>query len=334
MSQRQMLQFSSAAIVAAILLVIVVACEGGSSPSTSSIAPPVTLLVAAYPTAPPGTQPPKVANLPSLPGSNGNVADVKPAQQGRSGQRIILKNAALAVTVTDVTKVINQVTQLAETSGGWVVASNLANARTDQNNTAASGTISIRVPADQLTTALAQIRSASVSVDSEVITGDDVTQQYVDLSSQLTNLQSTEAQLQKIMATATNVNDVLAVQNQLTTVQGQIEGIQGKLKYFSEAAAYSLISLTLTQKAPVLTPTPTMTPTITPTPTPKAFGLSNWHPQATLESAVDLLVSTIQVIISLVIWGVVFGGPFVIVALILFLIWRAARNRVRLSKSG
>jgi len=101
-------------------------------------------------------------------------------------QRIVLKNASLTLTVQDPAQTVNQITQLAEGAGGWVVNSNTTGAEYSGNKVA-QGTISVRVPADKFLTVLDQIKASAVSVDSETITGEDVTQKYVDLNGQLTN---------------------------------------------------------------------------------------------------------------------------------------------------
>jgi hypothetical protein len=195
----------------------------------------------------------------------------------------------------------------------------------------AQASISVRVPAEQFSSALEQIKAGASSVDSESITGDDVTEKYVDLSSQLSNLEATEAQLQKIMSTVDNVNDVLTVQQRLTDVQGQIEGIKGQLKYFSEAAAYSLIALTLTQKPLPQTPMPTATVTPTPTPTSthtqRPLGLANWQPGQIAQNAADAVVGAAEVAVSILIWFVIAGVPIAIPVVIVLYLYRRFRSR-------
>src|SRR5579862_9355616 len=105
--------------IALIGLLIVVGCgDGGVVPSRNSgdvnVAPPqaaiaaspVSALVAAVPTSAPPTLPP--ANdrpvINGTPAAGANVAQ----------QRVVLKNAALTMTVDDPGKTIAQVTQMAE----------------------------------------------------------------------------------------------------------------------------------------------------------------------------------------------------------------------------
>ncbi len=246
--------------------------------------------------------------------ADNNASDLGHNQTGQ--QRIVLKNATLSLTVDDPVRSVAAISQLAEGVGGWVVTSNTIR----NGNYVSQSTLSIRVPADRFTAILEQIKAGAVSIQGETITGDDVTAQYVDLSSQLDNLQATEAQLQKIMSTATNVDDVLQVQAKLTDVQGQIEKIKGQLKYYSEAAAYSLINLTLFGTAP--------TPTVTPTPTPHPLGLANWNPEGAAQDALGSLVSLGQVTISALIWFVFFILPVGLPLLIIVLVWRRFARRL------
>ncbi len=314
---------------------------------TATLVPEIDLTSASMPTpAPMMMQPTSVPAVPmgSAPQSADNAGsntNPNPAQTGNSnpnpaqglgsdtGNHIVIKNATLTLTVENPAATIAEITQVAEGDTGWIVSSN-ATTHSENGQPLTQAVISIRVPADKFSTVLEQIKKLAFSVDGEMVTGDDVTDQYVDLQSQLGNLQTTQAQLQKIMATATSVNDVLSVQGQLTNVEGQIDQIKGRLQYFSQAAAYSLIAITLNQKPYPATPTPTPTitpsPTVTPTPTVKPFGLSDWHPEQIATSALDTLVGAGQTIVALLIWFVIVGLP--VLVLILVITW-ILRNVIR-----
>jgi hypothetical protein len=170
---------------------------------------------------------------------------------------------------------------------GWIVQSNTA--KTGANDT--SAVMVLRVPAERLEDTVERIKTNAISVDSENITGQDVTQDYVDATSRMHNLEAAEAQLRKIMEETKNTKDVLAVYDQLVEVRGEIETIKGRLNYFTESAAFSSISLTLVQKTE---PTPTPTPIVT-----------NWSPIETANRAFDSLLSTIKSVVDLLIWLVV-----------------------------
>jgi Domain of unknown function (DUF4349) len=212
-------------------------------------------------------------------------------------QRLVIKNAILALIVKDPAGMVNNLTSLAEGSGGFVVSSSVTQISVDaQGNKILSGQIALRVPADKLTEVLAQIKAQALSVKNENVTGEDVTAQYVDLQSQLTNLQAEVVQLQKIMDGATKTEDVLTVYQTLASVQGQIETIKGQMKYYTESAAMSLITVTLEQEwisQPIET--------------------GGWKPEGVLKSITEAWVATAQVAASLAMWGGIFCLPIILV---------------------
>ena len=114
-------------------------------------------------------------------------------------QRIVLKNAMLMIVVDDVDSKMQGISDLSGSFGGWIVSANTTRANINGKNQVQSASITIRVPANRLDEALTQIKTGVGTVQSENVTGQDVTQDYVDLSSQLTNLQAAEKQLQSIM---------------------------------------------------------------------------------------------------------------------------------------
>ncbi len=224
--------------------------------------------------------------------------------------RVILKNASVNITVNDSTAKVAEITAMAEAMGGWVVSSNSYSSTNHAGEPVTYGSITVRVPAERLHEAIERIKTDVISVESESINGQDVTQEYVDLSSQLTNLQATERQLQTVMETARRVEDVLAVQRELTNVQGQIEVIQGRLKYFDEASTFSSIQIEIRP------------------PIPGVVEAQNaaWNPGETVENALSVLLGVTQFVVDSAITIIIVGLPFVLVIGIpVWLIWRRRR---------
>ncbi len=177
----------------------------------------------------------------SAPNSQANQAPTPSTMK-----RMIIRNANLTLEVGDINKALDEISNLANNSGGYVVSSN--SNQDEQMGAYNSATISIRIPAEGLKKALAQLKAFSIKVKNEDISGEDITQKYVDLQSTLNNLQTAKNQLQKIMDGATKTADVLNVFNQLTNTQGQIDLVQGQIKYYSESVALSLITINLEMK--------------------------------------------------------------------------------------
>ena len=119
-----------------------------------------------------------------------------------SEERMVIKNADLAIIAEDPAQSMSEIGAMAEAMGGFVVESYLYMQTLSSGVQVPHVTITIRVPAEKLDEALSQIKAGAVEVESANLSGQDVTSQYTDLQSQLRNLEAAEAQLQAIMEDA------------------------------------------------------------------------------------------------------------------------------------
>ena len=247
----------------------------------------------------------------------GSGTDTEPLAAPRGSSRMIIKNAELRLLVEDTRVAIDQVTQVAEDTLGYVLSS-----RTWYKDDYQYATITLGVPAEEYEGALRRLRGLGLRVLDESASGQDVTDQYVDLQSRLRNLEATEATIRSFLEKATTVEESLQVNRQLSEITDQIEEIKGKMNYLKDRASYSTITVHLEPQLPTPTPTPTPTATATPTPTPTPTPLA-WQPDQTFRSASNVLVRLAPGIGDLLIWIVVVLGPFLIpVALVIWLaIW-------------
>ena len=157
--------------------------------------------------------------------------------------RVIVRSAEIDIEVQDIPNALNSIGTIATSSGGWVVAS-------DQTRTFA-GSISIRIPAEKLDSALEQIRNLSTKVRTSTITSQDLTEEFTDVSARAQTLSDTKAVLTKLFEQAKNVEEALSIQKEITRVQSDLEALEARIKFISESEAYSLIHV-LMQAAPVL----------------------------------------------------------------------------------
>ena len=269
--------------------------------------------------APPGQSAPDFGL--STGGGAAPAATAAPAAEAprAAGDRLVIRNANLSLVVKDPATSVNTIAALAESLGGFVVNSSIYQTSTDaQGNKIMQAQISLRVPADKLQTALAQLKEMAVSVSSENTSGEDVTAQYTDLESHLRNLEAAEAQLQKIMDGATKTEDVLAVYNQLVYIRDQIEQVKGQMKYYSESAAMSLVTVDLIPDA-----------------LSRPIEIGGWKPEGVAKDAVEALVRSLQVIANVLIWGLIYLLPLGLVCgLPVFFGARFAVRRLRRPKSA
>jgi Domain of unknown function (DUF4349) len=235
-------------------------------------------------------------------------------------ERKIIKDANLSVVVKDPIQSMDEITTLAEQSGGYVVSSNIYQSSYGPNNiTVPEGNISIRIPAEKLNDILEQIKNSAVEVQSENVSGQDVTDQYVDLQSRLTAKQATEKKLLEFLDQAENTEDTLAVYTQLQQVQSDIEVLKGQIKYIDQSAALSSVSVTLIAEAGT-----------------QPIEIGGWKLQGTANNAVQDLISFTQGFIRFLTRFVLYNLPsLILIAIPLYLIFiggRALFRRFRKAK--
>jgi hypothetical protein len=106
-------------------------------------------------------------------------------------------------------------------------------------------TATLRVPADQLDPAMAEIKKLG-QVESESQSGEEVTEQYVDLEARLTNARNTEQRLTALLRERTGqMTDVLAVEKEIDRVRGEIEQMEAQKKALVNRVDFATLNLAL-----------------------------------------------------------------------------------------
>ncbi len=223
-------------------------------------------------------------------------------------QRLIIRTADMSLVVTDTADAMKRIAAMAEQNGGWVVNSNVF--QYDEN--AMSGNITIRVPAEGFNSALEALQAMAVEVQSINTSGQDVTEEYVDLSSRLANLEATAERVRGFLDETENVEEALAVNQELSRLEGEIEVIKGRMKYLSESAAFSTISVQLT-----------------PDVLAQPIETGGWQPLVVLREAIETLVAALQSLINLLIWLVIVIAPLLLLVLlpVALIIWFVRRRK-------
>ncbi|MEJ7652336.1 MAG: DUF4349 domain-containing protein [Chloroflexia bacterium] len=191
----------------------------------------------------------------------------------------------MSLKVENVTTSVGRVQQLASSLGGSVQAST-----TRQQDQLLLADVTIVVPSNRFTDALAALRGLSEQVVSESAQGQDVTEEYVDLQSRQRNLEATEKSLLTLMSKAATVGEVLNVQRELTKVQGELEQVLGRLKYLKTKADMSSITV---QMQPVVVP-------------PPPAAVPGWDPLRVAEEAWNASLRVLQGVASAAITMAVF----------------------------
>jgi hypothetical protein len=221
------------------------------------------------------------------------------SNNGKDGVRLVIRNANLTIVLEDPDAALKFISNLANSMEGYVVSSYGYQTTTSEGVEVPRGTITIRVPEARLDETLSAIRglvSDLKDIQSESITGQDVTEEYVDLESQLRNLESTEAQLLEIQKKAETTEDVLAVFNELKNVRSEIEQIKGRMEYLQESARLSSVTVELVAKASI-----------------EPVTLAGWEPQGIVLDALQALINAGKFLVEALIWICIFLLPIALV---------------------
>ena len=234
------------------------------------------------------------------PDTAAKAAVEEPRAGGRAGAppppaaklpRMIIRTAQLSVIVADTNATIEKLTQAVEASGGYVNDSKIW-----REGEQLRATLSIRVPADRLTQTLATLRHLAVRVQSENLSGEDVSQEYVDLQSELRNEEAAENEMRLLLGTvrerAEKAEDILAVYEQLKQIRGEIEKTKGRIQYLGQMSAMATINVELIPDAiarPVVEP--------------------GWQPVAIAKDAARALTNALKAFATAAIWIVVYVLP-------------------------
>lgn len=259
--------------------------------------------------------------LPTMRGPEESFAAEAPAPTGNgdmggggdanasSVERLVIQNADVAIVVSDVEARMQDIQEMAQEMGGFVVGSNLYQGYTRDYTPVPEATVTIRVPSEKLEQALDLIKKDVVEVQNESRSGQDVTAEYVDLKSRLKNLEAAEAQLNEIMQDATETEDVVNIFNQLVYYREQIEIVKGQMEYYEDAAALSAISIRIIAEE-----------TIQP------IQIGKWEPQGVARDAIQDLIYFYQDFVEFLIRFVIYTLPvWITVGIPLYLIFIAGR---------
>ena len=159
-----------------------------------------------------------------------------PQTQGDLSKIIRDGRIDVVVPTGDFAKNVTAVTRIAGTNGGFVLTSSTQNGQ--------AGQFTLRIPAKRFDRAMDQLRGLG-TVQSDAVTGDDVTAEYVDLQARLGILTDRRDLLRDLQSEATSSSEILRFATLIDQVQLEIENIQGQLNFIRDQVAEGTIKVSL-----------------------------------------------------------------------------------------
>lgn len=156
----------------------------------------------------------------------------------------LIRNAELGLTVVDVRAVAEQIRRITQADRGEI-----DNLEITESSGSVSATVTVRVPASGLVTALTEYKKLAVRTDHEQVSTRDVTREFYDNEAHMRNLRAEEQQYLTIMKQAHTVSEILEVSGKLSDVRDRIERLQTQIQVMTHDIEMSSVSITLTQQS-------------------------------------------------------------------------------------
>lgn len=227
---------------------------------------------------------------------------------------MIVRTGTLSLIVTSTAESLQALTRQTAQWGGYVTES-----KEWRENDQLRGSVTLRVPAARFDDVMATVKKSAVRVQSETVTGEDVTQEYSDLGARLRNAEAAEIELRELLTSVRQrtqkAADVLEVYEKLQEVRGEIEQTKGRMLYLSQVTAMSTLTVEL---VPDVLAQPVVEP--------------GWRPSAIAHRAVHALVDSLQWLAGAAIWVAIYLLP--IALLFILLGWGTWRIGARLARGA
>ena len=222
--------------------------------------------------------------------------------------RLIAYQVSMVIEVKEFDPAKQKLLQVVEQAGGYVAQASTA----ETPNQPRSASLTVRVPADKLSTVLQQIRSLG-RVRQDQLSTEEVTEQVVDLEARLKNARSTEQRLIDVLNNRTGkVGDILQVEQEISRTRENIERMEAQRQNLMKRVEMATVNITLAEEFKAQLET-----------TPIGTGTRLWN---TLVDGYDSFVGTI---LGIVFFFARYGLNLIFWGGVCWMGWRLARPRVK-----
>jgi len=240
--------------------------------------------------------------------------------------RKVIYDATMQLEDAETRATFERLTALVQGSGGFVSAATVQEVENEDDQPFISMTV--RVPADRLTTTLTAIRQEADRVVSESLSSQDVTEEFVDIEAQLRNLRALETELLALLAELRDNVDadpskLLQVFDQIRQTRGEIERLEGRKQLLENLVAMATLEIGIS-------PSPSSAPIV---------GEPTWEPLTVAKGALRDTVQALQAIADVLIRFALNVLPILIVTVgpiagAGWLVWRRWRRRTQLAPTA
>jgi hypothetical protein len=296
------------------LLMVLGACSGTSADGSQTISSNVG-----------GVESPTTTAAGSETTAGGETDRATDEESGPTGvpvvnDRKVIYDGQMQLEAADTRAAFDRIIALVQGSGGFVAATSIGDTTEEDEQPTIS--LTLRLPADNLTATLTQIRAVADRVVTESLQSQDVTDQFVDIEAQLRNLTALETELLALLAELRdNINadpsKLLQVFDQIRATRGEIEQLEGRRQMLENLVSLATLHIGIV-------PLPSSAPIV---PTDPA-----WEPGVQARDALRDLVEALQGLGDGLIRIGLYTLPILVIvvgplALIGWFIWKRVKRR-------
>ena len=155
--------------------------------------------------------------------------------------RKLIRSAELSIELGRYDEGVRRAEEIADSLGGFVADARSTSAAGEK----ASGTLSLRVPAERFAEALRRV-SALGRVRARAIQTQDVSREYFDLETRVRVKRDAEARMREVLRNRpAKLADIVAAEQELTRIVEEIETMEGQRRFYDRQVALATVSVTL-----------------------------------------------------------------------------------------
>ena len=167
-------------------------------------------------------------------------------ENGFTANQKLVRTMTMEAETNDMDQLLTDITAKLQTLGGYMESKSIRNGGHTSTNRYRYGSMTIRVPADQLDGFVEHISGKSKVVHYNE-TADDITLRYVATQSRVTALETEQQRLLELLEQAKNMSDLLQIEERLTNVRTELEEVTSQMRIYDNMVDYGTIHLSITE---------------------------------------------------------------------------------------
>ncbi len=148
--------------------------------------------------------------------------------------------ATLQLETTGFDEAVSSLTELVDSSGGWVSSSSVSN----QSSSYRYADLTVRVPVEKYRDFLTQAGELCHLLYTQEYV-DDVTEAYYDTAGRLETQQIKLERLQSLLAQAEKMEDIITIESAISETEQMIDSLSGTLQHYDTQVDYATVNISL-----------------------------------------------------------------------------------------